>query len=354
MAKQTEEVSKVLTVAGHSLSDYAEWRRNRGTYIGGSDVAAILGISPYRNIGETWLEKVRAQEKLESDDATADSEIENRFTRWGKRHESVILDEYQDVTGFALDRPGLTLFRHPEFPFIGGTLDARAVTPHGDLRVVEAKTTDSFLQYRTQMWGADGSDEVPEHYLVQGMQYMIVTGLQLVDFAVLIGGSDFRIFHVPYDAELAELMVAAQQDFWKKVEKREPPPMDYRAKGAYELQRRIYNKMSGEVIAIAPDYRLDPSSPTVAELFIRHDDAVGAKERAEAEIEEAKAQLAAIAGNNALVQVAGTKLGIKRSPRKAYEVSYTVDESIVVELQPKMRKSRAEQLDKFRGGMLKP
>ena len=47
---------------------FDEWKRLRGTYIGGSDAAAILGLSPYRSPGEVWIEKVQARDRLDSGD----------------------------------------------------------------------------------------------------------------------------------------------------------------------------------------------------------------------------------------------------------------------------------------------
>jgi putative phage-type endonuclease len=231
--------------------DYETWRRNRGTYCGGSDVAAIMGLSPYRNIGEVWLEKVRAQEKLELGDESIDPEMQNRFTRWGTRLEKVIIAEYAEVTGFKVTAPGMQLVRHPEFPFIGGTVDAEAETPFEDRIIVEGKCTDAFYQSRERVWGQAGTDEVPEWFVPQGMQYLIVKQLETrCDFAVLIGGNDFRLYHVQYDRELAEQMIELQIWFWGLVTRREAPPMDFSAKNATKLQKRIYDKIVGETLVI--------------------------------------------------------------------------------------------------------
>ena len=232
--------------------DYETWRRNRGTYIGGSDVAAIMGLSPYRNIGEIWLEKVRAQEKLELGDESIDPETQTRFTRWGTRLEKVIIAEYAEVNPtYKVIAPGMQLVRHPEFPFIGGTKDAEATTEFGDRIIVEGKSTDAFYQAREKVWGEAGTDEVPQWFVPQGMQYLIVERLETrCDFAVLIGGNDFRLYHVQYDRELAEQMIELQVWFWGLVTRREAPPMDFSARNATKLQRRIYDKIVGETMVI--------------------------------------------------------------------------------------------------------
>jgi|GEM_PF-3112541 len=335
---------------------FDEWKRLRGTYIGGSDAAAILGLSPYRSPGEVWIEKVQARDRLDSGDETIDPEMENRFTRWGKRLERVVLDEYQDVTGYEVRRPGLTLYRHPELPFIGGTLDGDVVTPHGDKRIVEAKTMDAWVQHRTAMWGADGSDEVPDWYLVQLLVYLIVRrhdGFTLGDFAVLIGGNDFRTFHIPYDEELAGVIIQRLTEFWQLVLERKPPPFDYSAKNAVELQRRIWNKVSGSTVYVPADYRLPSSEHTIVSLIAERDEAAALKDTAEARFAAANAELMNIAEEAGRVEIDGMGgLAIRRKTRAAYHVNaYDVEESIVLDVvvgNNNRREKRKEILDGFK------
>lgn len=342
-------------------ASFEEWRKLRGSYIGGSDAAAVLGLSPYRTIGEVWIEKVQAQDKTASGDESVDPEMENRFTRWGKRLESVVLDEYQDVTGFEVRRPGLTLYRHPELPFIGGTLDGDVVTPAGDKRIVEAKTTDAWLQHRTQMWGPDGSDEVPDWYLIQLLVYLIVRrheGFTLGDFAVLIGGNDYRTFHIPYDSDLADVITQRLIDFWKLVIDRKPPPFDYADKNAVELQRRIWNKVEGTSIIVPADYKAAPSADhTIVELIVERDEAAALKVEGEARFNAANAELMHIAENAARVEIEGAGgLALRRKTRAAYHVNaYDVEESIVMDVvvgNNNRREKRKEIIDGLKQGQL--
>jgi len=331
---------------------YEEWRRNRGTYIGGSDVAAIMSLSPYRTIGEVWLEKVRAQEKLELGDETMDPEMQTRFTRWGTRLEKVIIAEYAEVTGFEVTAPGMQLVRHPEFPFIGGTKDAEATTPFGDRIIVEGKCTDAFYQAREKVWGEAGTDEVPQWYVPQGMQYLIVEQIETrVDFAVLIGGNDFRLYHVQYDRELAEQMIELQVWFWGLVTRREAPPMDFSAKNATKLQRRIYDKIVGETLVLS-----DPAQQQHAlSLIAGRDEAHKFAEAFTARKDAATAELLALAGNYGRVEIpvdVGGKtktIAINRKPKAGYEVAaFSVEPSITLSFEPYHLKKREEIFNAIR------
>jgi predicted phage-related endonuclease len=64
---------------------------------------------------------------------------------------------------------------------------------------------------------------VPQAYLFQVQHYMAVTGYPVADIAVLIGGSDFRIYTVEADRELHDMLVTAEAAFWQRVQNNEPP-----------------------------------------------------------------------------------------------------------------------------------
>lgn len=337
----------------------AEWRKNRGTYIGGSDVAAIMGVSPYRNVGEVWLEKVRAQERLESgDDEPGDPEMETRFSRWGKRWEGVVLDEYADVAGVKeLRRPGLHLYRHPDYPFIGGTIDAEATTNFGDRITVEAKTTDAFFQSREKVWGDQGTDEVPPWYVPQVVQYMLVRAHlgydTRTDIPVLIGGNDFRIYQVSYDRELAEQMIEIQIWFWGLVTRREAPPMDFSATGATKLQKRIHDKIIGVTLVVTEEKQRDRILSLIALRDYAHeqgkkwagDDGQGGIKGA------ATAELLSIVGDNARLEIPihGKKpVAINRKPKAGYTVAaFDVAPSVTMSYEPYQLKARRKLFDEI-------
>jgi predicted phage-related endonuclease len=104
-------------------------------------------------------------------------------------------------------------FRSQQFPYMIANLDGLA-----DERVVEVKNVRT-----AEGWGEPGSDDVPLVYLLQVQHYMVVTGKPVADVAVLIGGSDFRIYEVPADPELQTMLVSGESELWQHVTRREPP-----------------------------------------------------------------------------------------------------------------------------------
>ena len=176
--------------------------------IGGSDAGAILGVSPWKTPLQVYMDKVGATDPIQDNDSMF----------WGRTLEPVIRQRYADVTNRKVVVPD-TLITHPKFEFMIGNLDG--IT--SDNRVLEIKTARS-----AEGWGEPGSNEIPDSYMIQVQHYMLITAIPVADVAVLIGGSDFRIYEVPAEPELMELMIEKETGFWSRVINRDPPePITY-------------------------------------------------------------------------------------------------------------------------------
>lgn len=184
-------------------TDRSAWLALRRSGIGGSDAPAVMGLSKWRTPFEVYLAK--RGESRESDVSPA--------MHWGNRLEPVIREEYANATGRVVKVP-TTILRHPQHDWMIGSIDG--VTE--DNRLLEIKTTRS-----ADGWGEEGTDEIPEAYLVQVQHYLTVTGLSIADVAVLIGGSDFRLYEVAADPELQSILQQTEAAFWGRVVRGEPP-----------------------------------------------------------------------------------------------------------------------------------
>jgi len=208
----------------------AEWLQERRRGIGGSDVAAILGLSSWRTPLDVYLDKTGQR---------VDRDEDNPAMYWGRTLEPVIRQHYADTTGRNVIQPNGILI-HPEHAFMFANVDG--VTEDG--RVFEAKTART-----ASGWGEAGSDDVPDAYALQVQHYMAVTGLPVADIAVLIGGSDFRVYHVEADPDLQADMIMEESEFWQHViEQRPPEPVSF----AEVVQRWGKSGRTGNVMA-TPD-----------------------------------------------------------------------------------------------------
>lgn len=186
-----------------------EQKELRRQGLGGSDLAAVLGLSPWRSPMDVWLDKTRRKE----DDETSEPML------WGSLLEDVVAGEYARRNGVKVRRVN-TMLRVQGRPFTG-FID-RAVHPDGKMPVVQGEfRTDRILECKTanafagKDWGASGTTEIPDHYTIQCLHYLGLTGVRFCDVAVLIGGSDYRQYTVEADANVLGLMWERGERWWR-------------------------------------------------------------------------------------------------------------------------------------------
>lgn len=188
------------------------WHDERLQGLGSSDIPAVLGISKWKSPYHLYLEKVGEYVPERKD---------TPYTRWGKILEPLIIDEWAQETGLAYARSGRRVW-HLIHDWAHCEVDAWAQDP-GDgktLGVVEAKTSSA---WNVSEWA---DDEVPVAYVAQHIWQLFVTGYPQGWVAVLIGGNDFRVYPIEYDATVAEMIFEKAAEFWQRVQDRNPPDPD--------------------------------------------------------------------------------------------------------------------------------
>ena len=181
---------------------------DRTKYLGGSDVAAILGISPWRTPLEVYLDKVQPREK------PVDPNKQRVFTR-GQRMEPYVIDLLAEETGMEIIHRG-NRYIHRDYGFIAAEIDAEAASGEN----IEIKTVSPF---KAKEWGEVQTDAIPVHYTAQAMHGLMVTGKQVCIFGELIGGDDFRIYRVERDEETIQAILEKEVAFWDRIKNLNPP-----------------------------------------------------------------------------------------------------------------------------------
>lgn len=177
----------------------------RRTGLGGSDAAAALGLSPWRSQYDLWEEKTGQAPPLEQTEPML----------WGKLLEDTIRREYARRTGLTVTYRK-DMIRHPTRPWQFAHLDGE-VGQDGK-RILEVKSARMGID-----WGEPETDAIPLPYLVQVHHSLIVTAAEVCDVAVLIGGQDFRIYHVERDIEIEQRIIEGETAFWEGVTYGVPP-----------------------------------------------------------------------------------------------------------------------------------
>jgi len=183
--------------------DRASWLTQRRQGIGGSDVAAILGVSPWTSPFDVWLDKTG---RIES------QPDETPAQRRGRLLEDAVARWYAEDSGHAVAAGSSCV--GPE-PWILGNTD-RTVPDLG--AVLECKTARS-----ADGWGESGADVtmreahtvVPVSYALQVAWYLEATGLDRAEVAVLVMTTDdFRRYTLRRDRDFGAALVDRCRAWW--------------------------------------------------------------------------------------------------------------------------------------------
>lgn len=206
-----------------------EAKEARKSYIGGSDAAAILGISRYKTPLSVWAIKTGQVIPPNIDDVVA--------VKLGVKLEQTVAEFFMDETGKKLERVNKTLI-HPKYDFLRANIDRKVV---GENAGFEAKTTN---QFKTSEW-EDG--HAPIEYMIQCIHYMAVTGLKKWYLAVLIGNAQFKWLTIDRDNKVIDEMVGKLVDFWNKFIVTKQMPMQISSQDSSILYA-LYPQASPESI----------------------------------------------------------------------------------------------------------
>ena len=169
-----------------------EWLAAKRTLITSTDVAAILGVSPYASEGDVARHKQGAPDQ-EPDDAMA------RRMRLGLAMEDLVAREDEVEHGFKL-RHVRRMIISDTYPWAGTSLDFERI---GQRTIVEIKTSSA------RDWG----EGLPERVEAQVRWQMGVAGYPAAHVAVLRYGSQLECYDLEHDEEVFQNLIIIAEDF---------------------------------------------------------------------------------------------------------------------------------------------
>jgi len=297
-----------------------DWLALRQSGIGGSDVAAILGLDLFgRTIETVYDEKVGAVEDLPPSPAM----LRGRYL------EGIVVQLYTEETGRQLRR--MAMQRHKDHPHMIANIDRQQVKDPRGPGVLEVKAPGLHVFSRLRMHG------LSEAYQLQMNHYLEVKGYSWGTFA-LFNAERWKLifFDVERDPEVGAFLVEKESAFWRMVENRERPV-------AASVVLPDMPEIKGEVVV-----RTDPEwEQAVGDMR----DALGLLHTAE-EIEEyARNRLKLLMGGYGVHEGAGARCyfrpqgGRKTFDRKALERAGPLDaEKVALLLASETEEAATNQL----------
>lgn len=203
---------KVVDISNLSREDWLEYRKKG---IGGSDVAAIMGISPFATIRDLFYNKTGVQPVIQ----------EEEESNWvakevGHRLEDLVAEIFSKKTGLEVF-PVRVMFRHPLYPFMLADVDFFVRMPDGTFAILECKTCNYNAKDK---WADEG---IPAHYVLQVRHYLSVMNMQKAFIACLYGNNENEFVYRTIERDLIEEEDIIDQEtyFWQEhVLKNVVPP----------------------------------------------------------------------------------------------------------------------------------
>lgn len=226
---------KILT----ATENREEWLEARRKVITATEVSAILGLHPYETARTVYLKKTGQMPETEQTEAMY----------LGTKLEPLIAEMHAE-------RHGLDFARDMEQT---GFMIAKDNPRHGATPDYIIKPTDTLLECKwagpntMRNFGQDGTDDVPQHYLLQVQWQLHCSGKAKAVLTVLTAYGKVKTFAIERDDEIIRRMAFRANLFiGEYLDAEMPPPLSGREPDT-DLLKTMYPQDDGRVIAAPYD-----------------------------------------------------------------------------------------------------
>jgi putative phage-type endonuclease len=214
-----------------------EWLEQRRGGIGASEIAAVMGISPWESPFSLYWRKVNGWEIEQTPEMATGQLLEPVIAEWWRG------GALEDGMDCAPEPPGL--LAHPDRPWQLATPDrlVHGPTDPDDARFANGLAWDlcavlelKWVAHSWDGWGEPGSDDIPVHYRAQVQWQCDVVG---VDdwYVAALGPGGFREYHGQRDEVDLILMREHGRRFMDRLAAADPPRLDGHAATIGTLKR---------------------------------------------------------------------------------------------------------------------
>lgn len=287
----------------------------RKGFLGGSDCAAIMGLSRWSTPLQVWAEKTGqiVRPELDSEACELGKELEDYVARRFTRKTGIEVELLLDDNGKRMRHS------HKKYPYISCEIDRRV---KGKKIIMECKTASA---WKSKEWQGE---EIPIEYILQCQHEMLVTDAPSCWIACLIGNQSFVIKEILRDDKLCDAILDKEVDFWENYVMAGVMPTNVGYKDIETLDELWQGKTIGEVITLGDDVNMliESRSGLIADIKSVH-----------AGLDDIEAQIKAKMGANTQGLTSHYKIDWKE------QVSVRLDTKKVKIEQPELYKQYAKE-----------
>lgn len=239
-----------------SMDRTAEWHEKRRAGITASEIAVILGLSPFESEFSLFWRKLGEIPPIEDNDSMS----------LGRHLESWVADKFADAyrDDFYVLQGGL--YANRRRPWQMATPDRVLYSTYfgvseEPIAVWEGKTASSY-----DGWGVSGTDEVPVYYRAQSLWQQDTQEVRHGYLSCLfLHTKQTRHYVIDYHQADVEVMRLAALDFIDRLNKGEPPPVDG-SQAAREALQQLHSSVREKTTAVIPQDMADEYRAAQQEL----------------------------------------------------------------------------------------
>lgn len=180
------------------VPDTDEWLAERRASVGASEVAAVMGLSPYNTALDIYKSK-----------SGIDKQFDPLLSFVGHASEPIIAEWVEKFSGVGVKLEPAFMARSTEFPFLHASFDRLSSDP---FTTWQFKTAHFYTGHK---W----DEGIPTDVRVQVQAEMLVAGTQKAAVVVWIGGREFKLFWELRDNVFIEdHMIPALTKFWSDLQ----------------------------------------------------------------------------------------------------------------------------------------
>ena len=179
---------------------------DRSKLLGGSDIAAVLNLSPWKTRLDLWRDKTTP--RVEGPRRA----VLTRGIRWEGAVAEMLVERLESEGHKVEIVASNRRYRDAEHPFMAAEIDFEIrLDDAEEITNVELKTVHPF---RLREWGESGTDTLPVHYTAQVAHGLGVTRRRRAMLAALFGADELRAYPVEVDDETIAGLRARAVAFW--------------------------------------------------------------------------------------------------------------------------------------------
>lgn len=224
-----------LLSPAEATPDNPRWHELRRAGITASEIASVMGISPWDSPFSTYWRKANDWRFEGNEYTSAGRHLEDAIADWWMAER----DPLENLKAYPAG-----LYANPDRPWQLATPDrlVHDACPTCNVRSPETYGCSDcmntglgspmwtlleckWVAHSWDGWGEQGTDEVPVYYRAQGLWQLDVLGVDEVHFAAL-GPGGFRSYVVRRDEDDLAVMRKAGEEFVRRLAEGDPPPLD--------------------------------------------------------------------------------------------------------------------------------